>query len=152
MSAPISSGILEDFLENIEHLPAEIQSKFTLLAEKEQAYDELKKSLHKRRHALLKSQVKAASFDSTSKLTDASSDSPVKEFEASKMEALKKIEEEFKRASTLLDEKMALGQEIKSIVEHYLVALDYELGKIDMATENGQSSTSLSLRSFPQSS
>jgi hypothetical protein len=60
----LASQLLDEFLETIETLPAELQSGFEELARIEQSLEDLYRSLHRKRILLLKNE-NGKKFDST---------------------------------------------------------------------------------------
>jgi hypothetical protein len=136
--APISTGLLEDFLENIEHLPLELQAKFTILNERETLFDDLKKHLHKHRNMLLRSynqRSKAQSSNSNNGPETQSQENTTTghddNTEAVRHELAAKIEREYQRAISALEDKMSIEREMTQAIEQYIRALEHELSKVE---------------------
>jgi IMP cyclohydrolase len=51
--------------------------------------------------------------------------------DATKHETLTRMETDCQHALTHIDDKIALGVQVKEALEHYLSALDYELAKME---------------------
>lgn len=117
-------------LLGIEDLPLELQAKFTLLTDREMLFDELKRNLHRHRNMLLRlynhkpGKSGVDTMEQPQEAADASR-------EATRQELSTKIEKEYQRALSALDDKISIEQEMKEAIEQYLRAIEYELGKFE---------------------
>lgn len=99
---------LDDFLEIVECLPQEIKSSFSQMTEKDKEFDVLNRSLLRQRQKLL-GEAQAAT-PTVSKLLD-------------------KIVKDEQFASSLLDEKVSICQNLISTLEAYMPILQAEIQK-----------------------
>lgn len=111
-------------------MPLELQAKFTLISEREALFDDLKRNLHKHRNMLIKFyHVKAKGKESTDSEQESlhHSDSHIHQ---SKQDLNQKVEKEYHRALSVIDDKISLDREVKQAIEQYLKALEQELSKV----------------------
>lgn len=111
-------------------MPLELQAKFTLISEREILFDDLKKNLHKHRNMLIKlhhSKGKEHSDSGQEPLLQPSSQSTSQ----SKQDLHQKIEKEYHRALSAIDDKISLDREVRQGIEQYLKALEQELSKVE---------------------
>lgn len=52
------------------------------------------------------------------------------------VELLEKIQPEFDKALNVIDEKIFIGQELRTMIQHYLSGLDYELNKFSESKDS----------------
>ena len=125
MGSQVSASILEDFLESIEHLPVELREKFSMMTQKEATFDELKRSLHKQRHVLMKVQTKGEMPTKTPSKEVSTGGAPEaqspQQFDAFRLSCLQRIEKDYQHAMCQIEDKITIGQEIKTTVCSFIM-------------------------------
>ncbi|CAI8048012.1 Inhibitor of growth protein 5 [Geodia barretti] len=122
-----SALYLENFLENIENLPTELQRNFTLM-----------RSLDQRAQDLLK-EIDVNSADYKAKVKDLSKEE--------RKERLTKIQETFQKAREYSDDKVQIAMQMYEMVDKHIRRLDSDLSRFEQELkmkEPGMRRTSIS--------
>lgn len=118
-----AAHLLDDFLESIEGLPAELRAQLEELANKDGQFEEARKALFKKRNLYLRAEEKGLDTNIRTAL-------------------LKKTEREQAKLVTIIDEKLELETRLYSLIEQHLTRLEMEMSsKLGMNEDDNVYST-----------
>lgn len=125
-----SALYLENFLENIENLPTELQRNFTLM-----------RSLDQRAQDLLK-EIEVNSTEYKAKVKGLT--------KAQRNEKLKKIQEMFQKAREYSDDKVQIAMQMYEMVDKHIRRLDSDLSRFEQELKMKEPLRRTSLSSIPE--